>query len=61
VADTLDAAQRAHIMKVLAMTGGVVEGTKGAAAILGLHANTLRSRMKKLGIVTGSRGPDRAH
>jgi transcriptional regulator with GAF, ATPase, and Fis domain len=59
--DTLDAAQRAHILKVLAMTGGVVEGTKGAAAILGLHANTLRSRMKKLGIVTGLRGADRAH
>ena len=53
--DTLDDAQRAHILRVLSMTGGVVEGAKGAAAVLGLHANTLRSRMKKLGIPTGSR------
>ena len=29
----------------------VVEGPKGAALLLGLHPNTLRSRMKKLGIV----------
>jgi transcriptional regulator with GAF, ATPase, and Fis domain len=37
---------------VLKTTGGVVEGTKGAASILGMHPNTLRSRMKKLGITT---------
>ncbi|HXW05336.1 MAG TPA: sigma 54-interacting transcriptional regulator [Vicinamibacterales bacterium] len=47
---TLDQVQRSHIVEVLKMTGGVVEGTKGAATILGLHPNTLRSRMKKLGI-----------
>jgi transcriptional regulator with GAF, ATPase, and Fis domain len=52
---TLDSVQRSHIQAVLAMTGGVVEGAKGAAAILGLHPNTLRSRMRKLGIRT-SRG-----
>jgi transcriptional regulator with GAF, ATPase, and Fis domain len=28
----------------------VIEGARGAAQILGLHPNTLRSRMKKLGI-----------
>jgi transcriptional regulator with GAF, ATPase, and Fis domain len=28
----------------------VIEGPNGAAKILGLHPNTLRSRMKKLGI-----------
>jgi transcriptional regulator with GAF, ATPase, and Fis domain len=28
----------------------VVEGKQGAASVLGLHPNTLRSRMKKLGI-----------
>jgi hypothetical protein len=27
-----------------------VQGSRGAAKILGLHPNTLRSRMKKLGI-----------
>jgi formate hydrogenlyase transcriptional activator len=48
--DTLDSVQRAHIVSVLNMTGGVVEGSRGAASILGLHPNTLRSRMKKLGI-----------
>jgi formate hydrogenlyase transcriptional activator len=48
--ETLDAVQRDHILAVLKMTGGIVEGTKGAASILGLHPNTLRSRMKKLGI-----------
>jgi transcriptional regulator with GAF, ATPase, and Fis domain len=34
----------------LAHTHGVIEGLEGAAKILGLHPNTLRSRMKKLGI-----------
>ena len=48
--DTLDSVQSAHIRAVLKMTGGVVEGAKGAATILGLHPNTLRSRMRKLGI-----------
>jgi transcriptional regulator with GAF, ATPase, and Fis domain len=55
--ETLDEAQRAHILRVLSMTGGVVEGARGAAAVLGLHANTLRSRMKKLGIPTVPRRP----
>jgi transcriptional regulator with GAF, ATPase, and Fis domain len=49
---TLDSVQRAHIVAVLKSTGGVVEGKKGAASILGMHPNTLRSRMKKLGIMT---------
>jgi PAS domain S-box-containing protein len=47
---TLEAADREHILTVLAQTGWVVEGPRGAAKILGLHPNTLRSRMKKLGI-----------
>jgi predicted ATPase/transcriptional regulator with GAF, ATPase, and Fis domain len=50
-AQTLDDVQRSHISRVLASTGGVVEGPRGAARILGLHPNTLRSRMKKLGAV----------
>jgi transcriptional regulator with GAF, ATPase, and Fis domain len=53
--ESLDDVQRLHILEVLANTGGVVEGARGAATILGLHPNTLRSRMKKLGIPTGSR------
>jgi transcriptional regulator with GAF, ATPase, and Fis domain len=47
---TLEANEREHILTVLGQTGWVVEGARGAAKILGLHPNTLRSRMKKLGI-----------
>ena len=53
-AGNLDEVQRDHILSVLAATGGVVEGARGAAVILGVHPNTLRSRMKKLGISTRS-------
>jgi formate hydrogenlyase transcriptional activator len=42
--------ERNHILTVLEQTDWVIEGPRGAATILGLHANTLRSRMKKLGI-----------
>jgi len=47
---TLESAERRHIMSVLEGARWVVEGPRGAAKQLGLHANTLRSRMKKLGI-----------
>ena len=42
--------ERHHILRVLEQTRWVVEGPKGAARILELHPNTLRYRMKKLGI-----------
>ena len=42
--------ERAHIERVLRETRGVIEGTTGAAARLGLHPSTLRSRMAKLGV-----------
>jgi formate hydrogenlyase transcriptional activator len=51
----LDDVQREHILSVLASTAGIVEGARGAAVILGVHPNTLRSRMKKLGIHPGAR------
>jgi formate hydrogenlyase transcriptional activator len=47
---SLDAIERRHIEAVLAQTGWVIEGGKGAAAVLSLQPSTLRSRMKKLGI-----------
>jgi formate hydrogenlyase transcriptional activator len=47
---TLEELERHHILEVLAKTSWIVEGPKGAAKILNLHPNTLRSRMKKLGI-----------
>jgi transcriptional regulator with GAF, ATPase, and Fis domain len=43
-------AERRHIIEALRRTGGVIEGPAGAARILDLHPNTLRSRMKKLGV-----------
>ncbi len=39
-----------HITRVLELTGWIIEGPKGAARILEIHPNTLRYRMKKLGI-----------
>ncbi|HEY0250353.1 MAG TPA: sigma-54 dependent transcriptional regulator [Kofleriaceae bacterium] len=47
---TLDAAMRAHIERALLRSRGKIEGTAGAAKLLGIHANTLRSRMEKLGV-----------
>jgi formate hydrogenlyase transcriptional activator len=47
---TLEELERDHIMAVLNQTRGVVEGPRGAAKILGLHPNTLRHRMQKLGL-----------
>jgi formate hydrogenlyase transcriptional activator len=49
---TLQEVERRHIASVLRGTRGVIEGPSGAARILGLHPNTLRSRMKKLGVGT---------
>ena len=50
---TLEELERSHIQAALESTGGVVEGPRGAAGILGLHPNTLRSRIKKLRIERG--------
>ena len=47
---TLDEAMRDHIERALLRSRGVIEGASGAAKLLGLHANTLRSRMEKLGV-----------
>jgi transcriptional regulator with GAF, ATPase, and Fis domain len=60
--ESLESNTRHHILAALEQSGWVIDGPRGAAKILGLHPNTLRSRMKKLGIVraplTGARaGP----
>ncbi len=47
---SLDEEMRRYIRIVLEKTRGRIEGPKGAAALLGLHPNTLRSKMLKLGI-----------
>ena len=49
-ADSLEEVERAHILRVLQDMSWVIEGTQGVAARLGLHPNTLRSRLQKLGI-----------
>jgi len=41
---------RKYIVQVLEETNWRIEGTRGAAVILGLKPSTLRSRMQKLGI-----------
>ena len=47
---TLEDAERRHILTALKQTKGVIDGPNGAAKILSVHPNTLRSRMKRLGI-----------
>jgi len=47
---TLQEVERDHILAVLQQTHGVIEGSNGAAKTLGMHPNTLRHRMEKLGI-----------
>jgi formate hydrogenlyase transcriptional activator len=47
---SLEEMERRHIVAALASTAGVIHGPKGAARLLKLHPNTLRSRMEKLGI-----------
>ena len=58
---SLEEIERLHILMVLQKTGGLIEGPKGAAGILGLNPSTLRGRIKKLGIRRKSRQISRAH
>jgi len=52
---SLDEVNAQHIRQALEMAGGRINGPGGAAEILGLHPNTLRARMDKLGIPYGRR------
>jgi formate hydrogenlyase transcriptional activator len=47
---SLEGVERDHILRILEQTRWVIEGSRGAAAVLGLHPNTLRSRLKRLGL-----------
>jgi transcriptional regulator with GAF, ATPase, and Fis domain len=51
----LEAVEREHILATLERARWVIEGPAGAARLLELHPNTLRSRMKKLGITRADR------
>ena len=54
---SLEAVERRHIVSVLRQTRWVIEGPRGAAQVLGLHPNTLRSRLKKMGIARSAPEP----
>lgn len=47
---TLEQLERDHVLSVLSKTNWVIEGETGAAKQLGLHPNTLRSRLKRMKI-----------
>jgi transcriptional regulator with GAF, ATPase, and Fis domain len=51
---SLEEIERQHIISVLQQANWRIEGNGGAAKILDLEPSTLRSRMKKLGIVRRS-------
>jgi transcriptional regulator with GAF, ATPase, and Fis domain len=53
---TLEEMERRHIRAALEQSRWVVEGPAGAAKRLGLHQNTLRSRMSRLGITRPPHG-----
>lgn len=54
---SLEAVEREHIQAVLKQTAWVIEGPNGAARILNIHPNTLRSRLKRLNIHRDAHGP----
>ena len=49
-AGSLEEVERRHIESVLVERNWLIEGERGAAKILNLHPNTLRGRMRKLGL-----------
>jgi transcriptional regulator with GAF, ATPase, and Fis domain len=48
--ETLDRAMARHVEAALAQTHGRVEGPFGAARLLGINPDTLRARMRRLGV-----------
>ena len=51
---TRDEQERRYLRRVLEHTGGLIEGRRGAARLLGMQPSTLRSRMKRLGVSVGA-------
>jgi transcriptional regulator with GAF, ATPase, and Fis domain len=52
---SLDEINAQHIRQALETAGGKINGPGGAEEILGIHPNTLRTRMIKLGIPHGTK------
>ncbi len=55
-APSLEDLQRQHILRVLEQAGWKISGPKGAAEILKIHPNTLRDRIRKLGLSRSGHG-----
>jgi DNA-binding NtrC family response regulator len=51
--ESLDEAMTNHIQLALELANGKIQGPGGAAEILSINPNTLRKRMRKLGIAFG--------
>ena len=49
---TLENAERAHIIRILRQTGGVISGPTGAARRLGVKRTTLQSKIQRLKITS---------
>jgi formate hydrogenlyase transcriptional activator len=47
---TLEELERQYIVQVLRQSAGLVSGSRGAAARLGMKRTTLQSKMQRLGI-----------
>jgi formate hydrogenlyase transcriptional activator len=47
---TLEELEREYIVQVLRQSAGIVSGSHGAAARLGMKRTTLQSKMQRLGI-----------
>jgi transcriptional regulator with GAF, ATPase, and Fis domain len=47
---TIDTVERDYVARTLEETDWIIEGDRGAARRLGLHPNTLRSRLKRWGL-----------
>jgi PAS domain S-box-containing protein len=58
--ETLQESERNLIIRTLDRTGGRIEGPRGAAALLAIHPSTLRSRMRKLGVLRSRSTPGTA-
>ncbi len=54
---TFDENARAYVQAILEKTDWIIEGQRGAARRLGLHPNTLRSRLKRWGLSRPATSP----
>jgi formate hydrogenlyase transcriptional activator len=52
--ERIEEVERVHFLQVLERCGWRINGAGNAADVLGMHPNTFRSRLKKLGIARPS-------